>query len=214
MGNAVFGSHAGPGSSKPPRVLILGLEASGKTTIAYTIMKRPMYNGNATHHFNVFNDVEYVNPQFPAKKQLLNIWDCGGTDNARPFWHHYYANTDALVWVLDSKDQGRIVQSLCEFKKSLLVDDISPENCNIVLLLANKQDLAGALTMADIRDRFIVGLENRSDYDRSIGSAETLVELLGKRMSFVEGTIGTMPTDAGLVRAFDWLTEKLGIADI
>lgn len=211
MGNAMLGSFAGPGSAKTPRVLMLGLDASGKTTIAYTIMKRPLYNGNATHQFNVFNDVEYVDSQLPTKTQLMNIWDCGGTDNARLFWRHYYANTDALIWVLDSKDQSRLVQSLCELKKALLMEEISPDNCKIVLLLANKQDLAGALTMADIRDRLIIGLEKRIDFDRSIECNETLIDLLGKRLTFVESTIGTMPTDAGLVRAFDWLTEKLRV---
>ncbi len=47
--------------------------------------------------FNV-ESVEYKNLKF-------TVWDVGGQDKIRQLWRHYYNNTHALIYVVDSADK-------------------------------------------------------------------------------------------------------------
>jgi ADP-ribosylation factor protein 1 len=53
--------------------------------------------------FNV-ETVEYKNISF-------TVWDVGGQDKIRPLWRHYFANTQGLIFVVDSNDRDRSVSS-------------------------------------------------------------------------------------------------------
>ena len=57
----------------------------------------------------------------------------------RPLWRHYYANTDALIFVVDSNDRERISEASEEFHRAIQEEEMS-RDANI-LVLANKQDL-------------------------------------------------------------------------
>ena len=50
--------------------------------------------------FNV-ETVHYKNLKF-------QVWDLGGQTSIRPYWRCYYANTDAIIYVVDSMDRDRI----------------------------------------------------------------------------------------------------------
>ncbi|CDJ58984.1 ADP-ribosylation factor domain-containing protein, putative [Eimeria maxima] len=69
------------------RVLILGLDNAGKTTIL-------------SIGFNV-ETVKYKNIEF-------QVWDLGGQTSIRPYWRCYYLNTQALIYVVDSADVERL----------------------------------------------------------------------------------------------------------
>ncbi|CAI5778161.1 ADP-ribosylation factor-like [Podarcis lilfordi] len=64
------------------------------------------------------------------------MWDVCGQERVRPFWRHYQPNTDGLVFVVDSVDYVRFEEARSELE-ALLGDEL-------VVLLANKQDLPGA----------------------------------------------------------------------
>ena len=54
----------------------------------------------------------------------LNFWDIGGQKSIRPFWRNYYEETDAIVWVIDSTDSGRL--EICKSElESVLNADVS-----------------------------------------------------------------------------------------
>lgn len=135
--SSLFGQLFG---KKEIRVLILGLDNAGKTTILYK-----MYAPNRvirtmpTIGFNV-ETVSYKNLNF-------NVWDLGGQTNIRPYWRCYYANTHAIIYVIDSCDKERLGLS----KKELMAMLEEEELKNAVLLVfANKQDMPGALTDAEV----------------------------------------------------------------
>ena len=72
MGNYILGSllcRAGR-SATPVRVLILGLDAAGKTTILYKMTRNETVNTIPTIGFNV-ETLQYKNLEF-------NCWDVGG----------------------------------------------------------------------------------------------------------------------------------------
>ena len=52
---------------------------------------------------------------------LLTVWDLGGQTSIRPYWRCYYANTDAIIYVVDSADRDRLAISKSELVSMLEV---------------------------------------------------------------------------------------------
>ena len=72
-------------NKKELRILMLGLDSAGKTTILYNIKTNDEINTLPTVGFNV-ETIKY-------KNILLNLWDVGGQDKIRPLWRHYYTGS-------------------------------------------------------------------------------------------------------------------------
>ncbi|GBO22853.1 ADP-ribosylation factor 4 [Araneus ventricosus] len=70
---------------KQVRILMVGLDAAGKTTILYKLKLGEIVTTIPTIGFNV-ETVEYKNICF-------TVWDVGGQDKIRPLWRHYFQNT-------------------------------------------------------------------------------------------------------------------------
>ena len=101
------------------RILTVGLDAAGKTTILYQMNLGEMVTTSPTIGFNV-ETVEYKNLKF-------TMWDVGGQDKLRPMWRHYFLNTDGVAFVVDSVDKERIGQARDELQK-MLSEDLSSGN--------------------------------------------------------------------------------------
>ena len=67
---------------KEMRILMLGLDAAGKTTTLYNLKLGEVVTTIPTIGFNV-ETVEYKNISF-------NVWDVGGQEKLRLLWRHYY----------------------------------------------------------------------------------------------------------------------------
>jgi len=68
----------------------------------------------------------------------FTMWDVGGQDKIRPLWRHYFQNTQAIIFVVDSNDRDRIVEAREELQRMLNEDELRDA---ILLVFANKQDL-------------------------------------------------------------------------
>ncbi|KAL6403199.1 putative adp-ribosylation factor protein [Ilyonectria robusta] len=115
---------------KEMRILMVGLDAAGKTTILYKLKLGEIVTTIPTIGFNV-ETVEYKNIQF-------TVWDVGGQDKIRPLWRHYFQNTQGIIFVVDSNDRDRIVEAREELQRMLNEDELRDA---ILLVFANKQDL-------------------------------------------------------------------------
>merc|ERR1711977_653060 len=135
----VFGKLVG---KKDCRILMVGLDAAGKTTILYKLKLGEIVTTIPTIGFNV-ETVEYKNISF-------TVWDVGGQDKIRPLWRHYYQNTQGLIFVVDSSDRERIQESHDELHKMLNEDELRDA---IVLVFANKQDLPNALSVTELTEK-------------------------------------------------------------
>jgi len=124
------------------RILMVGLDAAGKTTILYKLKLGEIVTTIPTIGFNV-ETVEYKNISF-------TVWDVGGQDKIRPLWRHYYQNTQGLIFVVDSSDRERIQESHDELHKMLNEDELRDA---IVLVFANKQDLPNALSVTELTEK-------------------------------------------------------------
>ncbi|XP_062448005.1 ADP-ribosylation factor 5 isoform X1 [Rhea pennata] len=94
---------------KQMRILMVGLDAAGKTTILYKLKLGEIVTTIPTIGFNV-ETVEYKNICF-------TVWDVGGQDKIRPLWRHYFQNTQGLIFVVDSNDRERVQESADELQK-------------------------------------------------------------------------------------------------
>lgn len=128
--------------TKEMRILMVGLDAAGKTTILYKLKLGEVVNTIPTIGFNV-ETVEYKNIAF-------NVWDVGGQDKIRLLWRHYYTNTQGLIFVVDSNDRERIEENREELHKMLAEEELKDA---VLLVFANKQDLPGAMSCPEITDK-------------------------------------------------------------
>lgn len=139
---------------KQMRILMVGLDAAGKTTILYKLKLGEIVTTIPTIGFNV-ETVEYKNISF-------TVWDVGGQDKIRPLWRHYFQNTQGLIFVVDSNDKERITEASDELAKMLREDELRDA---VLLVFANKQDLPNAMTAAELTDRLGLNqLRNRRWY--------------------------------------------------
>jgi small GTP-binding protein len=123
------------------RILMVGLDAAGKTTILYQLKLGEMTNTAPTLGFNV-ETVAYKNIEFM-------VWDMGGQDAIRPLWRHYYENAQALIFVVDSADAERLDEAKEELSKLMEEEELRDA---VLLVYANKQDMPEARSVQEVAD--------------------------------------------------------------
>ncbi|XP_062587609.1 uncharacterized protein LOC134249255 [Saccostrea cucullata] len=121
---------------------MLGLDAAGKTTILYKIKLNENVCTIPTIGFNV----ETVSP---VKGVSFTVWDVGGQDKIRPLWNYYFQGTEGLVYVVDSNDRERVIESREELFRILQTDEMRGVP---VMVIANKQDLPNALSTSQVAE--------------------------------------------------------------
>jgi ADP-ribosylation factor protein 1 len=127
---------------KEMRILMVGLDAAGKTTILYKLKLGEVVSTMPTIGFNV-ETVEYKNISF-------TVWDVGGQDKIRPLWRYYFQNTQGIIFVIDSNDRDRIAEAREELQLMLNEDELRDA---LLLVFANKQDLPNAMNAAEITEK-------------------------------------------------------------
>ena len=123
------------------RILMLGLDAAGKTTILYKLKLGEVVSSVPTIGFNV-ETLEY-------KKIKFTVWDVGGQDKIRLLWRHYYQNTQGLIFVVDSSDKDRVDLAKEELHRMLGEEELRDA---VVLVFANKQD-QGVMSVAEVAEK-------------------------------------------------------------
>ena len=121
-------------TEKEARILVLGLDNAGKTTILKKLSGEEIKHIMPTQGFNVKSIIQ--------EGFKLNVWDIGGQKTIREYWSNYFENANALIFVVDSSDRRRL-QETCDELCHLVIDE---KLAGIPLLVfANKQDLLQAL---------------------------------------------------------------------
>jgi small GTP-binding protein len=122
------------GEGKEAYILILGLDASGKTTLLNRLKNNDGCVTIPTIGFNT-EKIKYGRLTF-------SLFDIGGQTNFRKLWHHYFENCNAVVFVIDSNDTDRfhvVKEEVWNLLNHPLLSDIP------FLFFANKQDLPRAM---------------------------------------------------------------------
>ena len=129
------------------KIIILGIQNAGKTTILYRLALGQLVKTTPTIGSNV-EEISYNNVKFQA-------WDVGGQESSRQVWDVYFINSDAIVYVIDCNDFDNAEDSKTQFYK--LLSNEALKNA-VILIFANKQDLPNALPASEVNYSFIISI--------------------------------------------------------
>ncbi|XP_008631406.1 PREDICTED: ADP-ribosylation factor-like protein 11 [Corvus brachyrhynchos] len=119
---------------------MLGLDFAGKSTLLYKLKSGQAVETCPTVGFNV------ESLQTPCGVSFT-LWDVGGQDSLRASWPNYLEDINTLIFVLDSADMARLAEAMAVLEEALS----HPSMAGIpVLVLANKQEVSGALAPAEL----------------------------------------------------------------
>ncbi|OWK52100.1 ADP-ribosylation factor-like protein 14 [Lonchura striata] len=135
-----MGLHNAKPSMKGANIVMLGLDSAGKSTLLYKFRSDDVFVTMPTVGFNV--DMIEAGKDF-----TLTFWDVGGQKNMRELWSSFLEDAGTLLYVVDSSDKRRLEESRREFE--LILKNESIKNVPVVVL-ANKQDLPGALNAEEV----------------------------------------------------------------
>eukprot|EP01125_Pyxidicula_operculata_P002224 TRINITY_DN12133_c0_g1_i1.p1 TRINITY_DN12133_c0_g1~~TRINITY_DN12133_c0_g1_i1.p1 ORF type:complete len:545 (+),score=103.73 TRINITY_DN12133_c0_g1_i1:2-1636(+) len=165
------------------RGLMVGNDASGKTTVLYKLKLGEIVTTIPTIGFNV-ETVQY-------KKYNFTLWDVGGCDKIRPLWRHYFQNTQFVFYLIDSNDRDRLEEAAHSFIQ--LTTEAEMKDA-VYVILANKQDLPNAMSVSEITDK--MGLNSLRGvsweiYPTCATSGDGLYEALDGLVNLLEGKKST-----------------------
>ena len=160
------------------KLLLVGLDNAGKTTTLYQLQLGEVVRTQPT----VGSNVETVR----HRNLTFEVWDLGGQAAMRPSWATYFKATDAVFLVVDSTDRGRLQLARAEAERLLRSDDLRGA---VLLVLANKQDLADAMGPAELCDA--LGLHAIKSHDWHIQACSA-------------------KTGAGLNEGMGWVAARVG----
>ncbi|XP_058039450.1 ADP-ribosylation factor-like protein 4D [Ahaetulla prasina] len=124
-------------------VVVVGLDAAGKTSLLYRLKFQEFIKSAPTKGFNM----EKIRVPLGTSRITFQVWDVGGQEKLRPLWKSYMRRTDGVVFVVDSAEVERLEEARVELHRIAH----SSDNQGIpVLVLANKQDVAHALSVAEV----------------------------------------------------------------
>ncbi|XP_022289395.2 uncharacterized protein LOC111101253 [Crassostrea virginica] len=131
-----------PDKHRRLRVLVVGLDGSGKTAFVECLGKGQKENGlpRPTVGFNI--------KSVTIGDTLFDIWDVGGSELCRKYWKEFVKNIHVIVWVVDSSATEERLQENSAVLKEFLDQPVT-ENIP-VLFVANKQDKKNALRAKEV----------------------------------------------------------------
>lgn len=127
------------GEGPESKIVIVGLNNAGKTTILYKLHLGQVVTTQPTIGSNV-EEVKHENITF-------QVWDLGGQESLRGNWSTYFEETDAVVFVVDSSDQENMILAKMELFNVVLHEDLKYAG---LLILANKQDVQGSRNAGEV----------------------------------------------------------------
>ncbi|EGW14056.1 Voltage-dependent L-type calcium channel subunit beta-4 [Cricetulus griseus] len=139
LGRLALGEAGRPKPGNEHKVIIVGLDNAGKTTILYQFSMNEVVHTSPTIGSNV-EEIVVNNTRFL-------MWDIGGQESLRSSWNTYYTNTEFVIVVVDSTDRERISVTREELYKMLAHEDLRKAG---LLIFANKQDVKECMTVAEI----------------------------------------------------------------
>ena len=104
---------------------------------------------------------------------------------ARQLWQHYFENTDALIFVVDSQDRARLAEARKELE--FVLEDKRLAGADL-LVMCNKTDLPGGASREELGKK--LGFLDRSERQWHIQACSAI-------------------TGEGVIEGLDWLTKAI-----
>ncbi|CDW85096.1 adp-ribosylation factor [Stylonychia lemnae] len=162
------------------KLVIIGLDAAGKTTILNKMRFDEYINSAPTIGVNT-EDIQ-------VKNINIKVFDLAGQEKMRNVWKYYYSSIEGIIFVLDSGDTQRIMEAKDEIQNLLTNDEAKQVP---ILIFANKQDLPNAIRGPEMTD--MLGL----------------VEYVNKKTPTVKVQESSAVQDRGLLEGFEWIVDRI-----
>jgi len=127
---------------KKVTLLMVGLDNAGKTTTIADL------KGDTTD--DITPTVGFQNSSFTLSRFNVTLFDLGGGAKIRDIWKNYYAEVYGIVFVVDASDINRLEESKEVLHRVKSHNQVSGKP---LLILANKQDIDGALNEEDVANQ-------------------------------------------------------------
>ncbi|XP_038838068.1 ADP-ribosylation factor-like protein 5C isoform X2 [Salvelinus fontinalis] len=109
------------------KVIIVGLDNAGKTTILYQFLTKEAVHTSPTIGSNV--------EEISVRKTRFLVWDIGGQESLRASWNSYYCNTEdlqnAAILVLANKQDMKDSMTVAEISQCLTLSSITAHSWHV-----------------------------------------------------------------------------------
>jgi len=173
--------------NKKARILFLGLDNAGKTTLLHMLRDDKIIIHEPTRHPQ-YEELVIGNVRFKTH-------DLGGHLAARRLWQNYLAAAEGIVFMVDVTDFERFPEAKEELNKLLTTDELSEVP---FLILGNKIDAKNAVSEQQLKN--YLGLESTT------GKTQTSVTAGVQPM---EVFMCSVVKRAGYADGFRWLANFL-----
>mmetsp|Transcript_11426 Transcript_11426/g.13099 ORF Transcript_11426/g.13099 Transcript_11426/m.13099 type:complete len:193 (+) Transcript_11426:52-630(+) len=171
---------------KNAKILFLGLDNAGKTTLLRRLKDDRMVQFDPTIHAHA-EELTLGNVNFKA-------YDLGGHETVRKTWKTYFPTVHGVIYLIDSADPTRFAESKKELDGLLA----TPELANVpFVILGNKIDKKDAVSEDEIR--VALGLATKGTW-----GTEKVSEIDGRP---IEVFMCSVAKKMGYAEGFRWLSK-------